>query len=200
VDLFQVFHSAVRIFTKADGSKLNSAPFPFRITKHRIGLRKTPAVIGDLMWKPFDVRFQSMLEQMKSRRESILYDLLIWNSKTSAEERQRAAEERQNASTERERVKEECMESAEERQLAQEERRLMAEERGQNAEARQRTACLLGEVQKAKRLLEQDRLGKGMQSGLHIQDLFTGVCREDSVENPSLVVASEFFRHEGTMR
>jgi NurA-like 5'-3' nuclease len=136
-----------------------SGCFLSKTTEPVIGLKKTPTVIGELLWKPFDIRFRGLLEQLKSHRESVLEELSIWTSRASTEEWQKAALERQNASVERERVKKEHEESAEERQLAQEERRRMAEERQQSAQARQRTTVLLEEVQKAKHLLEEERLG-----------------------------------------
>ncbi|MCJ1398403.1 hypothetical protein MMC11_001601 [Xylographa trunciseda] len=54
VDLFMFFQSVARVFTKADGS-----------------IKRSPVVIGELFWKPFDVRFQGLLERMKFHKELI---------------------------------------------------------------------------------------------------------------------------------
>ena len=85
--LLHFFQSAARVFSSGQGK-----------------IRKTPAVICDLMWTPFDTRFKDLLEQMESHRNMIRYEIEILQAQilsaveTSASlERTYAAEERKLA-------------------------------------------------------------------------------------------------------
>ena len=69
-------------------------------------------VIGDLMWKPFDVRFSDMLEQMAYHRNLITEEFHFMSAQVAngAEdaaiiERRLAADERQKASEARDKLK-----------------------------------------------------------------------------------------------
>ena len=90
-DLLQFFQSTARVFSSGQGK-----------------IRKTPAVICDLIWTPFDTRFKDLLEQMESHRNMIRYEIEIlqaqvlsaaetsasWERTYAAEERKLAAEGR----------------------------------------------------------------------------------------------------------
>lgn len=39
------------------------------------GLKRTPVVIGDLLWKPFDVRFKEILEQMEYHKKTLMKEV-----------------------------------------------------------------------------------------------------------------------------
>ena len=90
-DLLLFFQSTARVFSSGQGR-----------------IRKTPAVICDLMWTPFDTRFKDLLEQMESHRNMIRYEIEILQAQvlcaaeTSASwERRYATEERKLAEEER---------------------------------------------------------------------------------------------------
>ncbi|KAI0442752.1 hypothetical protein F4803DRAFT_550773 [Xylaria telfairii] len=53
-DLFEFFACVARVFTKKTGK-----------------IKRTPVVVADLMWKPFDVRFQNFLEKIDFHQEVI---------------------------------------------------------------------------------------------------------------------------------
>jgi hypothetical protein len=64
-------------------------------------LKRTPLVVGELLWKPFDIRFQDILERLKFH-QSVLRDELKWaklgNIQSTFEaEAQKADEGRQAA-------------------------------------------------------------------------------------------------------
>ena len=93
-DLLHFFQTTARVFSSGQGR-----------------IRKTPALIRDLIWTPFDTRFKELLEQMESHRNMIRYELEIlqaqvlsaaetsasWERKYAAEERKLAAEGRNRA-------------------------------------------------------------------------------------------------------
>ncbi|OCL09419.1 hypothetical protein AOQ84DRAFT_375857 [Glonium stellatum] len=60
VDLFVFFQNVARVFVKKNG-----------------GAKKSPLVALDLFWKPFDVRFQDFLEQLKLHRQLINDEILL---------------------------------------------------------------------------------------------------------------------------
>jgi len=142
----------------------------FRIAKCGKEIKRTPVVIGELMWKPFDVRFKDHVERMHKHRQLILDELYLWNTKASVSEREFAAVAREKALKEQERTE---RASAKERQLTQDEHRLLAEEcrllaeercrmveeRAQKVEESQRIASFLAEIRKEKAVIEQSYLG-----------------------------------------
>ena len=93
-DLLHFFQCTARVFSSGQGR-----------------IRKTPALICDLMWTPFDTRFKDLLKQMESHRNMIRYELQIlqaqvlsaaemsasWERKYASEERKSAAEGRARA-------------------------------------------------------------------------------------------------------
>ena len=92
-DLLRFFQSTARVFSSGQGR-----------------IRKTPAVICDLMWTPFDTRFKDLLEQMESHRNMIRYEIEILQAqvlcaaeKSASWERKYATEERKL--TEQERIR-----------------------------------------------------------------------------------------------
>ena len=129
-------------------------------------MKRTPIVWGNLLWQPFDVKFQGVLERMKTHQHNISEEVKVWKLKTEMKEHTESAKWREH-------VHEEHKEAAKERELANEERRLMYEERRlmetdriHDREARQKIASLLSEIRTLKDNLEQQRLGK------HIMLLF----------------------------
>jgi hypothetical protein len=60
VDLFSFFRAVCRVFSTHEGK-----------------VRRTPTVIGDLFWKPFDVRFGEILDQMRFHQQ-VAKDALQW--------------------------------------------------------------------------------------------------------------------------
>ncbi|KAH8891250.1 hypothetical protein GQ53DRAFT_823881 [Thozetella sp. PMI_491] len=106
-DIFKVLHIALGIFQKPDGREKNIA-----------------AVAGSLLWKPFDARFATILDQMAQHRRFTFDQLVIWHADESVKEIARAAAEREIRKAERQ-------SEVEERRLAVAERRLMELEREQ---------------------------------------------------------------------
>jgi hypothetical protein len=44
---------------------------------HFIGLKRTPVVITELLWKPFDVRFRDVMERMKFHQKVVKAELEV---------------------------------------------------------------------------------------------------------------------------
>ena len=111
-DMFQFFQGVARIFSSADGSKTALRDIFCRLMTFP-ELKRTPIVVGNLMWKPFDIRFHDLLEDMDHHREVVKLQLLIMvrdaqmESAGKAErESHFAAAERHNAKSDREKSKE----------------------------------------------------------------------------------------------
>ncbi|PMD61239.1 uncharacterized protein K444DRAFT_611496 [Hyaloscypha bicolor E] len=141
VDFLGIFQIAVKVFTRSTGK-----------------LKRTPMVLGSLLWQPFDVKFKELLERMEVHNHNISEEVNVWKFKRDG---------KQIAATAnwREYVQKEHQSAERERALAQEERRLMAEERRlmeadseENAESRTKIPLLLSEIRDAKSHLEQQRL------------------------------------------
>jgi hypothetical protein len=62
-----------------------------------VGIKKTPVVIGTLFWKPFDVRFQGLLEKLKAHREQLQDEITICSYREAHNAERLAAEERRTA-------------------------------------------------------------------------------------------------------
>lgn len=111
-DIFQFFQGVARIFSSADGSKTSLGEDFCRLLIF-LELKRTPVVVGNLMWKPFDVRFHDLLEDMDHHREVVKLQLLMMVCDTQIEfaskaerESHFAAAERHTAKSDRQRAKE----------------------------------------------------------------------------------------------
>ena len=111
-DIFQFFQGVARIFSSADGSKIPLEDVLCSLLTF-LELKRTPVVVGNLMWKPFDIRFHDLLEDMDHHREVVKIQLLIMvreaqiESASKAErESHFAAAERQTAKSDRQKSKE----------------------------------------------------------------------------------------------
>jgi hypothetical protein len=123
-------------------------------------LKRTPMVLGSLLWQPFDVRFKELLEKMQVHNHNISEEIKVWKLKR---------DDKQSIVTAkwREYIQKEHQLEEKERALAQEERRLMAEERSvmeaereQNEQSRMKISALLSEIQEGKSHLEEQQLSK----------------------------------------
>ncbi|SPO04744.1 uncharacterized protein DNG_07429 [Cephalotrichum gorgonifer] len=132
-DIFAVLHVAVGIFAKPDGRA-----------------KKAPAVVGSLLWKPFESRFGELLSRMRSHRRFIFEQLVLWHASEDARERARAAADRKVESVERD-------DAAQERKLAEQERIFMREEREQSSQHREQISSHLAAIRRELRALEKDR-------------------------------------------
>lgn len=84
VKVLEVFQMTAKIFTNGNGK-----------------VRKTPAVIGDVLWTPFDVRFKNVLDEIATQRTRLLDEISLLQLQQSAESEAKANEERKLADTER---------------------------------------------------------------------------------------------------
>ncbi|OCL08347.1 hypothetical protein AOQ84DRAFT_42671 [Glonium stellatum] len=84
LDIFQFFQSVARVFTNSRG-----------------GLRKTPIVIGELLWKPFNVRFDEVLGRMAHHRDLVNSELDIIRAQAANDAEAAAAHERSLEAKER---------------------------------------------------------------------------------------------------
>lgn len=83
----------------------------FIISTYDLEPRKTPAIVYNLIWSPFDTRFKDLLEQMAHHRSLVSYELHIMHAQAvndafmiSKQEKLYAAEERLLVSKERKRA------------------------------------------------------------------------------------------------
>lgn len=70
-----------------------------------LGIKKTPIVIAELLWKPFDVRFQGLLEKFTFHRDVVKDELIILGFQRVSEEQRQQIKERRAASMAREHTK-----------------------------------------------------------------------------------------------
>jgi hypothetical protein len=134
---------------------------PIFFLSHKfVGLKKTPFVIGDLMWKPFDSRFSDILHRLENHRKALYEEVHLWHFNASARARARAAADRHLAREKQELDVLDREEAAREHALALKERQLMALERDQSADARESTRASLSEIRGQLTRLEQQRIGK----------------------------------------
>ena len=147
-------------------------------------------MIGDLLWKPFDLRFGDLLEQMGEHQRALFQEMYIWSSKAASYEWARIASERKDNSRERDRSEEERQEAAKERELAKEERRLMTAERQESADARQHTTQLLAEVREEMRALGKGRTGQSWLYPLHSVILIQPCSREKFPNHSNMDLAT----------
>ncbi|KAH7155898.1 hypothetical protein EDB81DRAFT_376066 [Dactylonectria macrodidyma] len=141
VDMLEIFQAAVRVFTRSSGK-----------------LKRTPVVLGSLLWQPFDVKFQELLEKMEVHKHNITEEVRVWELRRDTKEHVEAAKWREYVRKEHQDAHEERRLAQEERRLMTEERKLMETERDLNEDLRQNVAALLSEIRAAKDDLEKQRL------------------------------------------
>lgn len=100
-DLFAFFQAVAGVFSDKRGSKfpLVLETANLMVTDDFAELRRTPFVIGDLLWKPFDVRFQSILGRLQFH-QSLLKEELQWATMGSLKSTMRAEAQRGEATRE----------------------------------------------------------------------------------------------------
>lgn len=141
--LLEIFHSAIRVFTTSDGK-----------------LKRTPVVIGQLMWKPFNVRFSDLVEKLEHRHSTLFDELAVTNLSNMLDERTNAEASRKEMSEEQKRNQEEREAAAAEREMAQRERMLADAERRNNLEARSQTSSKLDQLLGKRQYTEDEYRGK----------------------------------------
>jgi hypothetical protein len=82
VDLFEFFRTVARVFTRKTGSKYNPIKNDHQLI-YSTALRKTPVVIGTLLWQPFDVRFSNFLKRLDFHREVLRIEVDVLHFKLS---------------------------------------------------------------------------------------------------------------------
>lgn len=64
--LLEFLQSVINVFIKKDGSRYFNAEFrKYRLFKRFLGLKHKLRVIADISWKPYDIRFQELLEDLE---------------------------------------------------------------------------------------------------------------------------------------
>ncbi|CAH0017351.1 unnamed protein product [Clonostachys rhizophaga] len=134
LDMFEIFQAAVKVFTKSSGK-----------------IKRTPVVLGALLWKPFDIRFNSLIQKMNVHRENIEAEVRIWKLKRDDQNYTETMIWRRYISQEMKDTKEEC-------RVLSEEQRLTALEKEADLESRKEILAILRELQAEKRRLEERRL------------------------------------------
>ncbi|KAI1762746.1 hypothetical protein GGR53DRAFT_467992 [Hypoxylon sp. FL1150] len=141
--LLEIFHSAVRVFTKSDGK-----------------LKRTSIVIGQLMWKPFDIRFSDLVEKLERRHQTLFDELAVANLENQLDEMMNAEANRKEMSEEQKRNQEERKAAAEERVMAQKERTLAEAERRYNLDASGQMSSKLDTLLEKGQYTEDEYRGK----------------------------------------
>ncbi|KAK8062967.1 hypothetical protein PG997_015064 [Apiospora hydei] len=159
--LLQIFHAAVRVFTKADGK-----------------LKRTPVVIGKLMWTPFDVRFAELTEVLSRHRHTLIEILNVSSAAALSDEVAAASNNRQQTAAEWDRSRDEREAAANERAAAAKERLIANAERHDHSEWRQEISSKLDHI--AHNFL----LGKQtLNEAEHMDELFTTARKAISSPN-----------------
>ncbi|KAI2631361.1 hypothetical protein GGS26DRAFT_92905 [Hypomontagnella submonticulosa] len=138
--LLNAFHSTVRLFAKPDGSA-----------------KRTPLLVGSLIWRPFTERFGGFIEELSELRRALLEEVILSDYTASTIDRVRAEEDRKLASKDRQLSEAERVDAVAERKIAEKERQYMAMERRENSHAREQLTALLSEIREERLLLEKDR-------------------------------------------
>ncbi|KAK4205137.1 hypothetical protein QBC40DRAFT_65996 [Triangularia verruculosa] len=149
-DVLEVLQSAVRIFTRSDGTA-----------------KRTTVVVGSLMWKPFHLRFQDQLDTLAEHRKSLFREISIWHVNILTRDRAREVAEHSANIRYRELNAAELKDASEERNLASEERSLADLERRQASEARGHTRTLLSQIQQRLQNLEAGRMESSSRNIIH---------------------------------
>lgn len=122
-------------------------------------LKRTPVVIGQLMWKPFNVRFSDLVEKLEHRHSTLFDELAVTNLSNMLDERTNAEASRKEMSEEQKRNQEEREAAAAEREMAQRERMLADAERRNNLEARSQTSSKLDQLLGKRQYTEDEYRG-----------------------------------------
>lgn len=85
--VLKVFQITARVFTNRKGS-----------------IRKTPAIIGDVLWTPFDVRYKEILDELQTKKELLFDEIHLLQAEKASDAEVKAAEERKMAEAERQRA------------------------------------------------------------------------------------------------
>ncbi|KAG6355651.1 hypothetical protein INS49_003613 [Diaporthe citri] len=128
-ETLQIFHAAVKVFTKGNGK-----------------LKRTPIVIGELMWKPFDSRLNDMLYRLGEYRREIFQEIHIQHSNALARQEAQAEAEREIFQEEMGLTSMERQKAARERQLSSKERELACLERQQALGSREHVRITLRDI------------------------------------------------------
>ncbi|KAM0811799.1 putative NACHT domain-containing protein [Seiridium cardinale] len=141
LNILQIFAAIIRVFTKRDGR-----------------LRNTAVVIGELLWKPFNIRFRGFLETLVSHRKRLFREVNIWHVNSSAKERARDAAARNTSQLHYDFSISEASQMQKERELSQRERELMVLEREQANADREQTRESLAGIRNALQNIEREIL------------------------------------------
>jgi hypothetical protein len=81
VDVFEIIRGIARVFSQKSGSKFFNAKFhsvPGLILSE---LKRTPVVITQLLWQPFDIRFANVLRRLDMHRDilNLQLDVMHFN-------------------------------------------------------------------------------------------------------------------------
>jgi hypothetical protein len=77
-DLFEFFQAVSRVFSTKTGSELSSSfSCPQFVNTSVLELKRTPTVIGDLLWKPFNARFSDILDRMSFHQNIVRQEISI---------------------------------------------------------------------------------------------------------------------------
>ncbi|KAK7959115.1 uncharacterized protein PG986_003969 [Apiospora aurea] len=153
--VLQIFHAAVRVFTKADGK-----------------LKITPVVSCKLMWTPFDVRFAELTKVLSYHQHTLIELLNVSSAAALSDEAAAASNNRQQTAAEWDR-------SRDEREAAAYERAAAAKERQDHSEWRQEISSKLDQITQNV-LLEKQNLNETQQ---HMDELFTAARQAISSPN-----------------
>uniref|UniRef100_A0A8H7MYR9 Uncharacterized protein n=1 Tax=Bionectria ochroleuca TaxID=29856 RepID=A0A8H7MYR9_BIOOC len=137
--MFEIFQAAVKVFTKSSGK-----------------IKRTPVVLGALLWKPFDIRFNSLIQKMDVHRENIDAEVRIWKLKRDDQNYTETMVWRKYIGQELKDTKEEC-------RVLSEEKRLTDLEKEADLESRKEILAILREIQAEKRKLEERRLDETVE-------------------------------------
>lgn len=139
-DLFQIIHTVIRVFTKSTGR-----------------LKKTPVVMSQLIWKPFDLRFGDLIKRIEEHRQSLFEDVLLMVSGSIMKDISSAAKY-QYTTCQRQLDDVEVKDSREEKTLIQERERLNYTQREIGDKALEYITFQLENIQGKLDKLENDRL------------------------------------------
>ncbi|KEY72958.1 hypothetical protein S7711_07922 [Stachybotrys chartarum IBT 7711] len=134
-DIFRILHIVTGIFVKPDGRQ-----------------KKAVKVAAHLIWKPFESRFNEILDRIRYHRAFVYQQLIIWHANETSKEIARTAAERDVDALERQ-------DAAQERRLAEKARELERQERHMNERNRLEVMSRLDEFQKELRAIESQMLG-----------------------------------------
>ncbi|KAK0652521.1 hypothetical protein B0T16DRAFT_505053 [Cercophora newfieldiana] len=178
--LFHILLAIVRVFTKTDGR-----------------FKKTPAVVLDLMWRPFESRFGDLIHQMERHKVELFREIVLWSCSEAVKDRQRGAAEKLALVEERRRNEEERLEASMERILSREDRKLLAADRQANTEAQNHTKTSLKAVHEKMGRWEKERLAKDVREWLSAPSFVDSYVRALGVHHEG---TSEWFFDEPKFR